>query len=92
MEAYMDRRFINELQLRFDSIEDRGFCHFTTLELKRWFDRQRIGKGIWLEIQEKWQDRSDVPLLVGDNGDGTFSLFWGGPEYMVPLSKWTDSE
>lgn len=72
----MDRRFLAALDFRFDEVEDIGFARITFDEILRWYDRKRITKGVWQDIQDRWADRTDVPLLIGE-ASGAYILAWG---------------
>lgn len=72
----MERRFVDALEFRFDQVEDRGFAEITGDELLRWYGRQRIGKGVWEDIKERWAERTDEPLLVTETGKA-YLFVWG---------------
>lgn len=74
----MERRFADALESRLDQVEDRGFAEITSKELARWYGRQRIGKGVWQDIIERWVERTDEPLLVSEvENSNTFLFVWG---------------
>ena len=56
----MDRRFATALEFRLDQVEDIGFALITFEEILRWFDRQRITKGVWQDIQDRWAERTEI--------------------------------
>jgi hypothetical protein len=96
LEIPMDRRFATALDFRLDEVEDIGFARITFAEMLRWFDRQRITKGVWQEIEDRWTERTNVPLLVSE-GSGFYVLAWGeGVEpgngcWLTPIAKFAQT-
>ena len=75
----MDRRYKDILQSRFDDLEDKGFTVVTPDELKRWYERERITKTVWQDIEERWKERDDeTPVMVGDNPGGWTLIYARG--------------
>jgi hypothetical protein len=73
----MEKRFAAEIKSRFEQIEDFGFATLRSAELKRWYGRERLGKGVWRDIEDRWLEMEfEVPLLVGIIETG-WTLAWG---------------
>jgi hypothetical protein len=73
----MQKRFEHELEFRLDEIKDKGASTVTYQELYRWFDRERITRSVWEDIEARWEKRDeDAPLFVGNN-DSSYTLIWG---------------
>lgn len=90
----MERRYIDQLHLRFDEVADVGFAVITEAEVLRWYDRKRTGKGIWLDLQERWQERFKEPLLIAggsSTGQSYYVLAWGEPNWLTPITEWSQS-
>lgn len=90
----MERRYVDELNLRFDQVCDTGFATITSSELMRWWDRKRETPSIWQDLQERWEERDfrgfankKVPLHI-NYWRNTYTLAWGEPEWLVPVSEW----
>jgi hypothetical protein len=65
----MEKRFADALEFRLDEVEDRRFAEVTWDELLRWYDRQRVTKAVWQDIMERWEERTEDPLLVYERRD-----------------------
>lgn len=72
----MRKRFENELEFRLDQVTDRGATYISTPELYRWFERTRITRSVWEDIEARWQEREQPPLFVGNNEHG-YTFIWG---------------
>jgi hypothetical protein len=89
----MKKRFDAELEFRLDRVADEGAATITLAEMYRWFERERITKAVWEEVETRWADRDEgVPLFVGTN-DHSFCLIWGkgltaaNDGYFKPISE-----
>ena len=70
-------RHMNELMTRLDRAGEIGCAEIRKNELLLWYGRDRMTKGIWADIYEKWNELEiDSPLLVGDS-DGVWVLAYG---------------
>lgn len=70
-------RHANVLMSRLERVEDIGCAEIRKAELLLWYDRDRITKGVWADVHEKWTEvGGEVPLLVGD-ADGCWVLIYG---------------
>jgi len=90
----MERRHLDALNTRFDEVADKGFSTITWSEVMRWWDRKRETASIWLDLQERWEDRDfrgdknkKVPLLI-NHQRGVYTLLWGEADWFVPVSEW----
>jgi hypothetical protein len=73
----MQKRFEYELESRLDEVADKGATTITYQELYRWFERERITRSVWEDIEARWEKREeDAPLFVGNN-DNSHTLIWG---------------
>jgi len=89
----MQKRFEHELEFRLDEVADKGAVTVTNQELYRWFERERITRGVWEDIEGRWEKRDeDAPLFVGNN-EHSFTFIWGAGlsaesnAYFQPISK-----
>jgi hypothetical protein len=90
----MERRYKDELDLRFDQVADYGFSVITDDELLRWWDRKRVTASVWQDMLEKWEERNftdgdgrAVPLMINAY-KSRFVLAWGEEGWLVPVSDW----
>ena len=75
----MQKRFEQELEFRFDKLADDGAVTITNSELYRWYGRERITKGVWEDIEARWEKRDeDSVLFVGKNDESAnYTIIWG---------------
>lgn len=83
----MERRFVAKLAGRFDNVEDRGVSYLTDQEVSRWWERQRITRSIWQDLQERWAERSEVPLKIAYRA-GRYLLVSGEEGWLQPIEEW----
>lgn len=79
-----------ELKNRLERVQNIGCAEITRDELLRWFDQQRMTKGVWRGIRDEWAELEDSPentLLIGDS-DPTFVFVWGGEGLDVGEKAW----
>lgn len=86
----MHRRFVGELNFRFDQVEDIGFAVVTEKELLRWWERQRITRSVWQDLAERWKERFDNPLKIAQL-NGRYILAWGEDGWLSPIEAWAGS-
>lgn len=67
----MQNRHLNEMMRRLENVADFGYEEFYHVEIRRWYNIDRINKNTWRDIRQKWQeitDENDTPkLLCGEN-------------------------
>jgi hypothetical protein len=83
----MDRRNADNLKNLFDRVHDEGAALLTSKQLLRWWGRQRMTPSIWADLNERWEENFDVPLLIGTTDTG-FLLVWGEAKWLRPLTDW----
>jgi CRISPR/Cas system CSM-associated protein Csm5 (group 7 of RAMP superfamily) len=84
-------RHKNELLNRLERVNELGSCEIRTAELKLWYDRERITKGVWADVLEKWEEvgNDDTQLLIGQ-GEGFYSLIYNDGLTPSEESWWKD--
>jgi len=70
-------RHLNELMARLERVEDIGFAEIRKNELLRWYGRDRLTKGVWADVYEKWQEVAEEPILLVGDSDGVWVLAFG---------------
>lgn len=84
-------RHKNELLTRLERVNELGSCEIRIAELKLWYDRERITKGVWADVLEKWEEigSDDTQLLIGQ-GEGVYSLIYNDGLTASEESWWKD--
>jgi hypothetical protein len=84
-------RHKNELLSRLERVNELGSCEIRIAELKLWYDRERITKGVWADVLEKWEEvgNDDTQLLIGQ-GEGIYSLIYNDGLTPSEESWWKD--
>ena len=84
-------RHKNELLTRLERVSELGSCEIRVAELKLWYDRERITKGVWSDVLEKWEEvgGEDTHLFIGQ-GEGIYSLIWNDGLIASAESWWKD--
>jgi hypothetical protein len=84
-------RHKNELLTRLERVNELGSCEIRIAELKLWYDRERITKGVWADVLEKWEEigSDDTQLLIGQ-GEGVYSLIYNDGLTVSEESWWKD--
>lgn len=71
----MKRRHAAELTRRLEEVYHRGFAQVEFWEAYLWWQRERIGKGVYQDLLERWEtvagDDSDLGIL---EGTGAYAL------------------
>lgn len=89
----MQKRFEHELEFRFDEVADKGATTITNQELYRWFERERITRGVWEDIEARWEKRDEEAELFVGNNDVSYTLIWGAgltansTSYFQPIAE-----
>ena len=75
----MLNRHSNELFSRLERIDTVGVTEIRKSEIRLWYQQDRISKGIWRDILDKWTEiDSDKQnkVMVGE-ADDTYVFVWG---------------
>ena len=69
----MLKRFEDSLAQRIDSVAWKGFSFIEWWELKSWYEKDRIGKGVWRDIYYRFKsiaddDEAELYLYQSDSG------------------------
>lgn len=69
----MLKRFEDSLAQRIDAVAWKGFSFIEWWELKSWYEKDRIGKGVWRDIYDRFKsiaddDEAELYLYHSDSG------------------------
>lgn len=69
---YMLKRYEDSLSQRIDSVAWKGFSFIEWWELKSWYNKDRIGKGVWRDLYDRFKeiadDKAELYLYQADSG------------------------
>ena len=72
----MLRRLEDALMQRIDAVAWRGFAFIEWWELNSWYGAERIGKGVWRDLRDRFSEAADegAELLYCERPDGVMLL------------------
>ena len=76
MELAVLKRMEDALLQRIDAVAWRGFAFVETWELNAWYGAERIGKGVWRDLRDRFAEVAyeGSELLYCDRPDGVLLL------------------
>lgn len=84
-------RHKSEMLTRLETLQELGACQIRIAELKRWYGRERLTKGVWVDLLENWEEisKGDGGIFIGQ-GDGIYTLIYSNGLTISDKSWWVD--
>lgn len=57
----MEKRHDHSLSQRIDQVAWLGVAEIKWWELNAWYNRERIGRSVWRDLKERFEDAADDP-------------------------------
>src|SRR5580704_2794498 len=78
-EMLMIVRHMNELMNLLEEVWEVGIAKVRQHRLLVWFERDRMGNMVWVEIAQLWEEVCDgeAPLLIGETEGKEYVFVWG---------------
>jgi len=90
-EAIMLKRHEDALAQRIDTVAWKGFSFIEWWELKSWYEKDRIGKGIWRDLYDRFKeiaDDNEAELYLYQSDSGVMLLHSDGLNKIPSTGVW----
>lgn len=87
----MLKRHEDALAQRIDTVAWKGFSFIEWWELKSWYEKDRIGKGVWRDLYDRFKeiaDDNEAELYLYQSDSGVMLLHSDGLNKIPPTGVW----
>lgn len=84
----MIKRHEDALAQRIDEVAEKGFSYIEWWELALWLEKERIGKGVWKDLYDRFKERTEddpeAELYIYSAGSGAMLIHSDGLRKVLP--------